>query len=131
MIASGLLGGSSSGGLDLGFDFFSGNLEIASGAGVDFLTIPGVAGKKAVLTGLFSSTDQTNISVNVGVRTAVTNLTLAANPNVTGEFSIGRTSSSMGDIASIDGKNGEAIVISKTSGTTSDVISYSYAYMVV
>jgi hypothetical protein len=119
------------GGIDIGTDFFSGSLQIASGAGVDFLTIPGVAGKKAVITGLGAPTSESNITITVGSRTVISNLTLNSVSTNVGEFSIGRKRQEAGDIDSIQGKENEAIVVSKTSGTTTQIIEYSYAYMAV
>ena len=131
MKASGLLGTESGGGLDIGTDFFSGTLQISVGAGINFLTIPGVSGKKAVLTALGVASPESNITITVGSRTVISNLTLFSVPANVGQFSVGKKRQEEGDIDSIQGKENEAIVVSKTSGTTSDVISYSYAYMVV
>lgn len=130
MKASGLLGTESGGGLDIGADFFSGSLQIPSGAGVDFLTIPGVSGKKAVLLNMYSTTPQSNITITIGGRVAVNNLTLAWNSSDVGQFFVGfeRYSNST---TPMTGKDGESIIISKTSSVTSAVVYYSYAYMVV
>ena len=112
--------------------FFSGALQLTSGATGTLLTITPPAGKKVRLTSLVMTTGGTteaSISVSSSGSPVVSGLTLvsAASGSVC-SFVVGQT------VNGVSGNNIDyvdsisSITISKSSGSTTNPITYSYAY---
>lgn len=116
----------------------SGQLQVNTGASGTLVTITPTGSNKARLTTLFSdlSTSETNITVTIGGRTIFNNLTLTASGagSATGHFCVGgskvvsSTNSSASMYPPLEGDPGEAIVISKASGSLASNLQYSYEF---
>jgi hypothetical protein len=114
--------------------FFSGSLTILSGASGTLLTITPPVGKKVRLVSLSSAvaTSEANIQITVDGSIVVGPLNLSSSlPAGAGQFCVGSVSGPSGAInnVSIDYLEGiSSIVITKTTGSTSNALSYSFAY---
>lgn len=113
--------------------FFSGTLQVAAGASGTLLTITPPAGKKVRLMGLCCATNtEANITVSTDTGVVVGPLTLSIGSGssighfaVASNLSIGGAPSTNG-IPYIDSLS--ALIIQKTSGSTTNAINYSYAF---
>lgn len=114
--------------------FFSGALRIASGSSGTLLTITPPVGKKVRLMGLAMVTignTETGIIITASSGTVVNGLTLQSSAtNTVGGFCVGQDAASAAGVASsipyIDSTAN--LVISKSAGSTTSDIVYSYAY---
>lgn len=113
--------------------FFSGRLQVASGASGTLFTLTAPVGKRVRLAALITSPTGTesNISIVADGVTVVTNLTLSNGSNTAvGNFSIGypyqSSGQGAGDLPYIQANS--TIVVSKTTGSTTTTIAYCYAY---
>lgn len=114
--------------------FFSGALQVASGASGTVLTIPAPpAGQKIRLYGLaVNSGSEAGMTLNANGAAVVTALTLALGSGSTvGNFCVGVNLAIGGAAATaaipyLDSRT--AITLVKGSGSTANAINYSYAY---
>lgn len=113
--------------------FFSGSLNILAGAIGTIITITAPAGKKVRLTSLWSSSDNSDMSVLVNGSAVVSSLILAKDPTTIGSFTVGSVglaiSPSVGSSNTINYiESINTITVVKNTGSTVGTVFYSYAY---
>lgn len=118
--------------------FFSGVQAIASGSSGTLLIITAPAGKKVRLFSLFCPTGsaENNITLTAEGNAVVTAQTLQGAPTTTvNSFAVGQYYGGIsGTSGAINGtsipyvESINTIVVTKTSGSTANIIYYSYAY---
>lgn len=110
-------------------DTVSAIVEIASGVTGVLATITPPSGKKAAITFLAASANQTGISVEINSVTVVSTNALAASTGAggPGQFTIGQGSSSIFPYL-LAGAVDQSITITKDAGNTTNSIRYAYAY---
>ena len=116
--------------------FFSGTLIIAAGASGAIATITAPTGKKVRLTGLITVGSPGAVEGGIRIATSygnvVNGLTLTNGSNAVGHFNIGFNSVIGGFADSALAvpyiESADVITISKISGSTSNIIIYSYSF---
>lgn len=111
--------------------FISGSLSVSSGASGDVITLTPPLGQRVRITGLTSSSSETNVSITAAGVQIISSVLLSASTTSTGIFSVGaiRTQSdSCSDIPFLDFGVDEEVKFIKNSGNTTSVIYYSYQF---
>lgn len=111
--------------------FFSGMLNVPSGATGTVLSISAPAGKKVRLLSLsILSGVETGIQVSTdtGIVIGPLNLVGSANDVSPGRFNVGLASTSQGSCSISYVESTTSIIVEKASGSTSNTITYTYAF---
>lgn len=106
--------------------------QVSSGASGTIITIPAVAGQRAVLTTLNTqgSTPESDITVNIGGSPIISGGTLDDNnaARTSGTFVVGNRNGQAAEPVVVADPN-EDITVVKDTGTTSATINYSFMYV--